>query len=688
MKKPTPATEAIRENPFNRRGVAFGVGAAAWFILIFVYVGSMWPIALYRIVIEGMCWLAWLVAAIGTGATLLSLFRVKRDSQNASLLVVTAAGLGLGAISLLVLLLGLAGFLNRFVAIGIIAIGILLSIIWLLRSNLQTPDIKAWFARPAGWNWLWLLAVPFAAVTTVGAMYPPYLLWTHDEPHGYDVVEYHLQVPREWFEAHRIIPLTHNAFSFFPFNVEMHYLLAMHLRGGPWAGMYLAQFMHAGFMLLLILAAWAGADAIFQTQSERGPAAGIVDRLAGVSAPLIARPDVISYARADAVFPRRGPTAGIVAGLAVVCAPLTAQLGAIAYDEGGFLLFGILSLIWAMLAIRDVEHRTRRFILAGVFAGLSCGSKLTALPEIMTAIGVIALATLLFQKTPSLVKRLTPLVAFGVAGLLTFSPWLIRNQIWVGNPVFPELPSLGHGYFSPAQIERWHHAHTPRPEQQNVGARLKAGVVEVIANWQFGYVLIPAALIAIAISRSNKQAQFLMAILALLALFWLGFTHLQGRFFVLGIPICALLIASAPRPGIAAVIVTLLIGVITLNLQFLTKARREAIAWLGTDDLSDFTPGDALKIIPANAKIALIGDAKAFLYQIPMSRLSYRTIFDVNSGANPNLIDAFAGPKPAGQKQWLLIDPDELKRFEKTYQPFPPLPADIAVHDQPYAIER
>jgi len=398
-----------------------------------------------------------------------------------------------------------------------------------------------------------------------------------------------------------------------------------------------------------------------------------------------------AWAGANALFPReneQGPSPGIISGLAVVSAPLIAQLGAIAYDEGGFLLFGILSLIWAMLALRDVEHRTRHFILAGVFAGLSCGSKLTGLPEIMTAIGAVSLVALLIQKSPNLVKRLTPLVAFGIAGVLTFSPWLIRNEIWVGNPVFPEVPALGHGYFSQTQIERWHRAHSPQPQQRGVRARLKAGRDEVIVNWQFGFVLIPAGVIAIAISARNKQVQFLAAMLAILILFWLGFTHLQGRFFVLGIPICAMLLASAPRINLLTIIVTCWIGVVTLNKEFLTPERQQKMAFLGTDDLSALTPDEAMKPIPQNANIALIGDAKVFLYQIPMSRLTYRTIFDLNTEANPNLIDAFAGPNVPGQTQWLLVDPDELQRYEKTYQPFPRLPASTATHDQTYAVER
>ena len=55
------------------------------------------------------------------------------------------------------------------------------------------------------------------------------------------------------YDAGRIVPLRHNAFSFFPFNVETHYLLAMHLEGGPYEGMYLCQLMHLSLMVLVVL---------------------------------------------------------------------------------------------------------------------------------------------------------------------------------------------------------------------------------------------------------------------------------------------------------------------------------------------------------------------------------------------------------------------------------------------------
>ena len=184
---------------------------------------------------------------------------------------------------------------------------------------------RRWLAGRARWGWLLLLGVPFVSVMTVGAMLPPYLLWTPDEPHGYDVVEYHLQVPREWYEAGRIIPLHHNVFSFFPFNVEMHYLLAMHLRGGPWAGMYLATLMHGAMILLSVLAA-----------------CGFARRLTRSTPQAATAPVIGSTRHAHHPLARRNSAPS----------PTT---------KAGSSSSAPLPIGWAALALRDPAHRISRF---------------------------------------------------------------------------------------------------------------------------------------------------------------------------------------------------------------------------------------------------------------------------------------------------------------------------------------
>jgi hypothetical protein len=647
------------------------IAIVLWLVLVFFHTFPAWPMTLYRLICDGVLSLVWLASAAGAGAMVLRRFEVIADASpdreaedeqetpsdnrdtSVTLVLVTSAALGLGMYSLIVLGLGLAGWLNMVTSIIVLLLGLIAGGCVLFSSGFKFGTQMIWPAQPAGWGWLLLLAVPFVAIMTAGAMLPPYLLWSPDEPHGYDVVEYHLQVPREWYEAGRVIPLDHNVFSYFPFNVEMHYLLAMHLRGGPWAGMYLAAFMH-GWMIVLAAAA-AGAFAFGQ-----------------------AAPPMKRWAAAAAV-------------VAMLTTPWLAQLGAICYDEGGLLLFGTLSIGWAAMAIRHPQHRLRRFALAGAMAGLACGCKLTAVPEILLAIAATAV---LFgcvgpaSAHPTKSRLLGPAV-FLVSGLLVFFPWLIRTWMWSGNPVFPELPALlGKGHFSDVQIERWQRAHSPQAAQQSIPARLKSLAVEAVGSWQYGFALLPLALLGIVWKRKEPDVAFLGTLLFLLALFWVGFTHLQSRFFILAVPIAALLVARLPWFIGLAIVAPVGFSLFMLHQQIDRFPPDVRSAIVGTETLSDWMTPAVAQAVPSDAQLALIGDARAFLYQRPMSLLRYHTIFDADTSDGQDIIDAFAGPKPNGVRQWLLIDPTELARFEKTYQPFPPLPPQVAVHREPYLLAR
>ncbi len=343
-----------------------------------VYARESAGIVVYRLLTDGLIALAWVGCAAGWGAFCLRYFiagAAQRDEKtreapgtsippvasadrpvNGLLYFVTAAALGLGMIGLAALGLGLAGVLNRFTSIAMLLPGLPLGGLALRtihRQRLATSTAP----RPFHWHWLWLAVAPFLAVALIGTMVPPGLLWNPEEPHGYDVVEYHLQVPREWYEAGRIVPLKHNVFSYFPMGVEVHYLLAMEIDGGPWEGMYLAQLMHLTLIVMTVLAAW------------------------GVAVQFGAN-------RASAT----------VAAVALATIPWMAQLGAIAYNEGGLLLYGTLAIGWAMQGLSAVTERSRlrSFALAGVMAGFACGTKLTAVPEILLGVPAGCVLILLF----------------------------------------------------------------------------------------------------------------------------------------------------------------------------------------------------------------------------------------------------------------------------------------------------
>src|SRR5205823_4650815 len=83
-----------------------------------------------------------------------------------------------------------------------------------------------------------LIAGPFLLVMALGAMLP-----TVD----YDAIEYHLQGPKEYYQAGRIAFLPHNVYTSMPFGVEMLHLLGMEVLDDWWWGALVGQLLVACF---------------------------------------------------------------------------------------------------------------------------------------------------------------------------------------------------------------------------------------------------------------------------------------------------------------------------------------------------------------------------------------------------------------------------------------------------------
>ena len=635
----------------DRRGVVAVVGAAALAGAVLAYSGPSWPLVAQQFVIDGTVLVGWLLGAAALGMLLLAPLRRGEiwTGDDAVLRFVTATAFGLGVLSLLTLGLGLVGALNRGVAVGIVicAIGAGAILLWRRHGKQLAGDIglpiRTWLGAPAGWHWLWLLLLPPLAVAVVGAYVPPGFLWTPDEPHGYDVVEYHLQVPREWYEAGRIVPLRHNAFSYFPFGVEMHYLFAMHLRGGPWKGMYLAQLMHVTHVALTVLAVY-----------------GLARSLSGKR------------------------SVAVAAALAAASAPWLTLLAPVAYNEGGVLLYGTLAAGWAVRAIGATPRAAlARLAVAGVMAGFACGVKLTAVPMLLLAVPVA-----LVIAWPRGLRYAVPYV---VLGSIVFAPWAVRNLVWAGNPVFPEAARvLGPAHFAPVQAERWERAHSPRPDQKSVGARLGAAWREIMADWRFGYVLSVAGVFAAAVGFRDRRVRVLAALVLVNLLFWLAFTHLQGRFFVLAVPLVALMVGLAPwgraAPCVVAILAASAVGSWGMVHQQFAARLFGASPIAGVLAVEDFSPlqSPAVSAVPPDATLVLIGEARAFWYQRPMKNLRYRTVFDVPPGTD--VIESWRGGTAHAPGEWELINPSELQRFADTYWGIPPMPAELKAHTDSFVV--
>ena len=105
---------------------------------------------------------------------------------------------------------------------------------------------------------------------------------------------------------------------------------------------------------------------------------------------------------------------------------------------------------------------------------------------------------------------------------------------------------------------------------------------------------------------------------------------------------------------------------------------------LGMEDLSPLA-GPVVDALPEDGTVALIGDARAFVYPIPSDRLDYRTVFDVDAeSTGGDVVRAWADGETAGKT--LVIDPNELARFARTYWQIPPPPPDVAGRGETFVV--
>jgi hypothetical protein len=519
-----------------------------------------------------------------------------------------------------------------------------------------------------------LALIPLAGIAVVSSFVPPGILWG-DEPNGYDVLEYHLELPREWYQTHSTSPVTNNVFSNFPLLAESHYLLAMQLKGGPWAGMYLAQLMHAAFFVLAALS-------VYGAVREENEAAAIPATVAFASTPWIA------------------------------------LLAPVAYNEGPLVLFSTLAVVLVMRGLREEGPRWV-FVLAGMFAGFACGTKLTAVPMVVMALPVVLLASRIISKievrNPRRVGlkkdirdgegsgsnfrfQISDLAGFVVGAAITFSPWLLRTHLATGNPVFPELTKLfGSAHFTMEQITRWHVAnHLPAQALRSVGGRVSELFEQIILDPRYGYTLIPLAILCIVLARASSlhrsAAVLLLAIhLLLLTIFWLFFTHLQSRFYILAVPISALLVGqlrSRRAIQVASVVVAVQVVISTVYLfQRYGDRVTRVLPAAGVEDLQLFLPKEIAESIDAARPLALVGDSKAFMYQRPIQMLHYRTVFDVRVKAGQDIISGWLEGAPADPT--VVVDPVELDRFSRTYFGVVPMAADPALpRDRMFILRR
>lgn len=622
--------------------------------------------------------LPWLAGILLAGLTLGWLpTRFLGSELPLSQKIITSLACGLPILSLATMGLGLLGVLRyQYLWLGLIGVLALIAVIVLHRTIQNLPPAEK-LVFEAGKYWPILLAVviPFAVLLLLCATIPPGVLWPA-EGFGYDILEYHLQVPKEWFDAGKIHFLEHNVYANFPFNAEMLYLLAMTLKHDPHEAIYLSQMIHASFTILFVVAIW------------------VFTRPAGLK---------------QATF------STLAAG---TCGWLV-YLGPLAYVEMGMLFTGVvaLGLIWQIGRNKaPCDSPIRTAILVGLLLGLCGGFKYTALA--MIAAPIILMAMMVFIRKTKFFKAILATLIMGGMCLAAMSPYLVRNVIWTGNPVFPLAYNLFGGKGWDANLaQRWKEGHSPREEEKPLPARLEklywAGLQNPLANAfiadhykakgdferaseigdppplmdlpTFGFTLLILPWLIFFTRRQGLNDWLLLMIFIVQTLVWLLATHLQARFLVPWLIVLPFLTGRSAdafgwgkfHPGIL-----LITGLVLLatGLNFhetyrryydQTHFRHEPIDWFGRHNLfiKGKIPGsDYLGIVNENpaARTLLIGEARPFYIK---GTAIYTTVF------NRNPLATAMEKKLRGVKDYIFeIRPDfvyvdwlDILRLSRTY---------------------
>lgn len=483
---------------------------------------------------------------------------------------------------------------------------------WIVRAALLAAGAAgAYGAKP--WRWprgrldahsaiAMAIVAPFAVLMLLGSMLPAI---------DFDVLEYHLQAPKEYYQAGRIAFLPHNVYTNMPFGVEMLHLLGMEVMADWWWGGLAGQLLVALF----------------------GLAAGVL---------------IASTAT------RLGSwKAGCLAAIVYLTTPWIYRLGVIAYVEGPLCGFQA-ALLWAYVRGRtEPDHAPARlWALIGFLAGGATACKYTAVLPSVLPFGILSVVDAWRARS------WRPVAGYVLGWAVVMTPWMAKNVLDTGNPVYP----LAYGVFggldwTPAREVQWARAHGPRPI---AGYLFRYNLIEVLgrSDWQSPLYAAFAPL-AFLNPRARRAAGWLGAYLAWMFLSWWFLTHRLDRFWLPMLPAFAVMAGLGAdwsrslawrlvRAGVLA------LGVAT-NLAYASTALAGLNEWTGDLEFlrSDMprrlnAPLAAIDAeLPADAKVLLVGQAAVFHLRHP---ILYNTVF------NPEIIEDLAAGRSPEEFHRILRD--------------------------------
>jgi hypothetical protein len=279
---------------------------------------------------------------------------------------------------------------------------------------------------------------------------------------------------------------------------------------------------------------------------------------------------------------------------------------------------------------------------------------------------------------------------------IAVGPWLVKNAVLTGDPIFPLGRQVFADYPSGWDAERDAHfieSHRPQPRERPWPARFKKLWENVIREREqrIGVWLWPLALAAAWLCRRDRRALFLLGVLLFQLGGWLGASHLYARFAVPMLIPLALLIGRLSEVFRARHTVALFFAVIGVglanNLFFAARlyaahlypqGQSVPVHGLDAQFMAENWPGFAhvasLNRLPEDARVLMVGDARGYYLRCAFD---YCVVFN----RNPLAEQIDIGTAPDRILDWLrernlthiYVNWVEIKRLRKSAYGFPPV---------------
>ena len=232
-----------------------------------------------------------------------------------------------------------------------------------------------------------LLILGAAACISILAWVPPV---------SRDALTHHLAVPKLYLQHGGIYEIPHLSFSYYPMNLDLLYLIPLYFNND-----ILPKFIHFVFAIATaVLICW-----------------------------YLARRINLTY--------------GLLGGLFFLTIPVIVRLSSTVYVDLGLIFFLFTSLLCLFRWI-ETGFKPGYLIAGAVFCGLALGTKYNGLVGLFLLALFAAFVYARYNAGHKFAgfKAAGWCAVFITIALLVFSPWMIRNVAWTGNPVYPLYNSV------------------------------------------------------------------------------------------------------------------------------------------------------------------------------------------------------------------------------------------------------